>query len=64
MTDPPEVVGSAKAAKLLGLSERRVRGLCKTGKLKGAYQVSGYSGKWLIPLATLERIRALPPDLR
>ncbi len=57
----PEVVGVTKAAKWLGLGERQVTNLCKQGKLKGAYQPSGYAGKWLIPTSTLERIRKLPP---
>jgi hypothetical protein len=62
MTDV--VVGTAKAAKWLGLSERAVRDMCAKGRLGGAYQPSGYSGKYLIPIATLERICPCPEWLR
>ncbi len=54
------VVGTAKAALWLGLGERQVTNLCRQGRLEGASH-SGYSGKWLIPVAALEKIRALPP---
>lgn len=57
-----EVVGTAKAAKWTGLSERRIRELCQLRRLEGAYQFA-YKGKWLIPTATLERIRNRPPEL-
>ncbi len=55
------VIGVSKAARWLGLGERQVTNLCRQGRLPGAYQPSGYSGKWLIPTAALERIRTLPP---
>lgn len=55
-----EVVGTAKAALWLELSEETVRRLCRTGKLKGAYQPAGYQGKWLVPVGTLASIRACP----
>jgi len=55
-----ELIGTAKAAAWLGLSEETVRKLCRQGKLEGAFQPAGYQGKWLIPTATLEAIRARP----
>ncbi len=62
-----EVIGTAKAAAWLELSEETVRRLCRTEKLAGAYQPAGYQGKWLVPVATLAAIRACPvwlmPDL-
>ncbi len=54
------VVGTAKAARWLGLGERQITNLCRQGRLPGAFH-SGHSGKWLIPIAALERIRTLPP---
>lgn len=56
---PPagEVVGTARAARWLGLGERRVRQLCEAGRLPGAYQFAPGS-KWLIPAETLDNIRA------
>ncbi len=57
-----DVIGTAKAAKWTGLSERRIRELCQQGRLQGASQFA-YGGKWLIPTATLERIRPRPPEL-
>lgn len=59
-----DVVGTAKAAHWLGLSERTVRDMCAKGRLEGAYQPSGYSGKYLIPTVTLERICPCPEWLR
>lgn len=62
-----EVIGTAKAALWLDLSEETLRRLCRTGKLPGAYQPAGYQGKWLVPVETLEAIRVCPvwllPDL-
>jgi hypothetical protein len=62
-----EVIGTAKAALWLELSEETVRRLCRTGKLSGAYQAAGYRGMWLVPVDTLEAVRACPvwllPDL-
>ena len=55
-----EVIGTAKAALWLELSEETVRRLCRTGKLAGAYQPAGYQGKWLVPVATLSAIRECP----
>jgi hypothetical protein len=55
-----EVVGTAKAARLLGFSEETVRRWCREGKLEGAFQPSGYDGKWLIPMRSLKRIRWRP----
>jgi len=61
MTPPvPELIGTAKAAAWLGLSEERVRFMCREGRLEGAFQPSGYLGKWLIPTSSLERIRKRP----
>lgn len=57
------VVGTAKAAKWTGLSEKRIRELCQQGRLEGAYQFA-YGGKWLIPTSTLENICSCPPELR
>ncbi len=57
-----DVIGTAKAAKWTGFSEKRIRELCQLGRLEGAYQFA-YGGKWLIPTATLERIRPRPPEL-
>ncbi len=55
-----DVVGTAKAAVWLGLSEETVRKLCRERKLEGAFQPAGYQGKWLVPSATLSAIRARP----
>ncbi len=56
-----------KASRWLGLSERAVTTLCKNGRLEGAYQPSGYLGKWLIPISSLKAITPTPaqpiPDL-
>ncbi len=54
-----DVVGTAKAAKWIGLSERRIRDMCAEGRLK-VYQPSGYRGKLLIYTSSLERIRPCP----
>jgi hypothetical protein len=59
-----DVIGAAKAAKWLGLSEETVRKLCREGKLEGAFQPAGYQGKWLIPVEALEAIRACPEWLQ
>ncbi len=53
---------TAKAARWLGIPERTVREWCATGKLEGAKQWSGYQGKWLIPLTTLETLLPRPVD--
>ncbi len=58
-----EVVGTAKAALWLELSEETVRRLCRTGKLAGVYQPAGYRGMWLVPVATLSAIRECPASL-
>jgi predicted site-specific integrase-resolvase len=55
----PEVVGTAKAALWLGMSEETVRRLCRAGRIK-ADQPSGYQGKWLISTSELERKRSKP----
>ncbi len=55
-----EVVGTAKAALWLDMSEETVRRLCRNGKLSGAYQPAGYGGKWLVPVTTLSAVRACP----
>ncbi len=57
------VIGTAKAAKWLELSEETVRRLCRTDKLAGAYQPGGYQGMWLVPVATLSAIRECPASL-
>lgn len=56
------VIGTAKASRWLGVSERSVRRLCAQGRLPGAYQPAGYSGMWLVPLKALQRIRGTPAD--
>jgi hypothetical protein len=53
-------VSTHKASLWLGMSEESVRRLCRNGKLKGAFQPSGYQGKWLIPVETLEAVRVCP----
>ncbi len=60
--DYPKVVGTARAARLLGFTERQVRRWCKDGKLKGAYQFARDS-KWLIPFETLKEIKPSLKDL-
>lgn len=57
------VVGTAKAAKWLDMSEETVRRYCREGKLEGAYQPGGYQGMWLVPVATLSAIRECPASL-
>ena len=57
-------VSVAFAARWIGLPERTVRHLAATGRLEGAYQPAGYSGKWLIPLEALLRITPRPADHR
>ena len=42
-----------KAAKLLQLSERQVRKMCRLGDLPGAYRDGGY---WLIPRVDVEEL--------
>ncbi len=59
-----DVIGTAKAALWLGLSERTVRDMCAKRRLEGAYQPNGYASKYLIPVATLERICPCPEQLR
>jgi len=61
MTD---LLGTAKAAKWLGLSERAVRAMCANKRLEGAYQPNEYNGKWLIPTVTLEKKRPRPEWLQ
>ncbi len=58
-----EVIGTAKAAKWLGLSERAVRDAAAKGRIPGAFQFE-HGCKWLIPTATLEKIRPCPESLR
>jgi hypothetical protein len=62
-----EVIGTAKAALWLNMSEETIRRYCREGKLSGAYQPGGYGGMWLVPVATLEATKACPvwlmPDL-
>ncbi len=58
-----EVVGTAKAARWLSMSERQITRMCRQGKLQGAYQPSGFLGKWLIPIRTLEAIYKRPEGL-
>lgn len=55
-------LGTAKAARWLGLSERAVRDMCQKGKFEGAWQPAGHHGKWLIPLCDLEAVRPTPAD--
>ncbi len=55
-----DVIGTAKAALWLELSEETVRRLCRLGKLSGAYQPAGYKGKWLVPVKALRDIRQTP----
>lgn len=58
-----DVIGTAKAAKWLDMSEETVRRYCRDGRLEGAYQPGGYQGKWLVPVATLSAIRECPKSL-
>lgn len=60
--DVSEVVGTAKAARWTGLSERRIREMCEQGRIEGAYQWEP-GCKWLIPTATLEKVRPCPLEL-
>ena len=55
-----EVIGTAKAALWLGVSEETVRRYCRDGRLEGAYQPGGYQKMWLVPVATLSAIRECP----
>jgi transposase len=60
-----EVVGTAKAARWLNVSEATVKRICKKGKrgkLPGAYQPSGHHGRWLIPTRDLENIKGRPTN--
>jgi hypothetical protein len=38
--------------------------MCAKRRLEGAYQPNGYASKYLIPVATLERICPCPEQLR
>jgi hypothetical protein len=58
-----EVVGTNKAARWLGLSERAVRDAAAKGRIPGAYQWE-HGCKWLIPVASLEKIRPCPEKIR
>jgi len=58
----PPYLGTSKAARWLGLSERTVRLMATNGSLNGAFQPSGYAGSWLIPLSTLEGLLSEPVD--
>ncbi len=58
------IVNTYKTSLWLGVSEESVRRLCREGKLKGAFQPAGYQGKWLIPVETLEAVRACLEWLR
>ncbi len=52
---PPNHIGTATAARRLGVSERTVRRMCERGQLSGATQF-GYSCTWLIPPAALDSL--------
>lgn len=56
-------VGTAKAARWTGLSERAIRRNCQLGRVEGAYQLA-FSSKWLIPVPTLEQMCPCPEELR
>jgi chromosome segregation ATPase len=50
------------AAEKLGLSEQRVRQLCQSGELDGAYK---QEGKWLVPARSVrERYAIKPPKVK
>jgi hypothetical protein len=61
MTD---AVGTAKAAKWLGMDETSITRLCRKKRLKGAWQPAGYHGRWLIPIETLKAKRECPEWLK
>lgn len=43
----PRFMSTAEAAAVLGVSERRVRAILETGRVKGAFKVGG---TWVIPV--------------
>lgn len=59
----PQIVGEEtdvkRAARLIGLSVRRVQAMCESGEIK-CRQPSGPKGKYLIPLSEIERMRGEP----
>lgn len=51
MDKPLEMIGTTEASKLLGITTRRIVGLCSEGKLPGAYR----NGRnWKIPLEAIK----------
>lgn len=59
----PEVIGEEtdvkRAAKLTGLSVRRIQAMCESGEIQ-CRQPSGPKGKYFIPLSEIERMRGEP----
>jgi hypothetical protein len=57
-------INTSKASKWLGMSDRTIRRLCVRGRLKGAYQPSGYAGHWLVPVSSLQGLKPCPEELQ
>jgi excisionase family DNA binding protein len=52
-----KLLTTSEAAKILGVTPRRVRVLASTGRLRGAQQVGR---DWLIPPASVDNFTPLP----
>lgn len=54
---PPDHINTTTAARILDCHPRSVRRFCRDGAIPGAFQWSGSHGHWLIPRASVERLR-------
>lgn len=59
---PDHYINVKKAARWLGIPERTVTHLCRNGRIEGATQYAGFSGKWLIPISGLQKMRTDPAE--
>lgn len=59
MTDvkPPDLIGTADAAKILGVSERTAKRLASSGRLPAAVKMPGETGAYLFRRSDVERMR-------
>lgn len=54
----PELLTTAKAAKMLGYSSETVRVMCEKGRIVGAFRPGGAGSHWRIPLDAIQGIIA------